>query len=291
MNGLLIANKPAGWTSHDVVAKVRTLTGQSSVGHLGTLDPMATGVLPLLVGNFTRLARFFGQDEKRYAGVIRFGISTDSYDADGDPVGPAVEPNLSLEQIRNLAAGFLGEMEQMPPPFSAKKIRGIPAHKLARKGKPVELRAVRVKVRQFAILDYAEPDASFDLSISSGGYVRSIAHEMGKKAGCGAHLARLCRLQAGDFSLRQAATLEQIAEWASAGTLAVQMAHPRTLLLEMPSVTVDQGTATRLRNGMACNLPEYSAAPMVKIFTSRDELFAVGRRLAGTLVQPMVVLG
>jgi tRNA pseudouridine55 synthase len=291
MNGLLIANKPAGWTSHDVVARVRALTGQSSVGHLGTLDPMATGVLPLLLGNFTRLARFFGQDEKRYTGAIRFGISTDSYDADGEPVALAVEPDLTLERIRSLAAEFIGTIEQTPPPFSAKKVRGIPAHKLARKGKPVELRAIQVKVRQFEILDYGPPDAAFDLSISSGGYVRSIAHEMGKKAGCGAHLARLCRIQAGDFTLEQAATPGQISDWAADGTLAGRMAHPRTLLPEMPSVTVDQGTAMRLRNGMVCNLPEYSAAPMVKIFTSRDELFAIGRRLAGTLVQPMVVLG
>lgn len=291
MNGLLIVNKPAGITSHDVVSRVRKLTGESSVGHLGTLDPMATGVLPLLLGRFTRLAQFFKQDGKRYSGIIRFGSATDTYDADGECVGARVEPSVSVEEIRQLAARFRGAIDQMPPPFSAKKLHGVPAYKLAREGKSVELRSVPIEVRHFEILDYEPPDASFEIEVSSGGYIRSIAHDLGRQAGCGAHLARLCREQAGECTLRQAAPLEQIAEWAREGSLAEHLPHPRLLLPQMPSVTVTMGTAVHLRNGMACNLADYSDAPLIKIFTSQRELFGIGRRLAGTLMQPMVVLG
>lgn len=291
MNGLLIVNKPAGMTSHDVVARVRKWTGESSVGHMGTLDPMATGVLPLLLGRFTRLAQFFQQDRKSYTGTIRFGFATNTYDAEGEPCGAAQPANLRLETIRAMAAGFVGEIDQMPPPFSAKKLNGTPAHKLARQGKPVPLRTARITVHSFEISSYNMPDAEFEVTVSSGGYIRSLAHEMGQQAGCGAHLASLCRVQAGDFTLQQAVEMEQVAAWAQAGTLAEHLPHPRLLLPEMPCVTVDEGTATRLRNGMAYSLPEYSSAPMIKIFTSQHDLFAVGRRLAGTLIQPAVVLG
>ena len=291
MNGLLIVNKPAGMTSHDVVATVRRLTGESSVGHLGTLDPMATGVLPLLLGRFTRLAQFFKQDSKRYTGAIRFGFATDTYDADGEAVGECVAPELTLEEIRGIAEKFQGEIEQTPPPYSAKKSQGVPAYKLAREGKPVNLRPVKIEIRRFEITGYEAPHASFDVEVSSGSYIRSIAHEMGKLAGCGAHLASLCRVQAGEFTLEQAATLEEIAAWQQEDSLVERLPHPRCVLPQMPSVTVDENTASRLKNGMMCNLAEYSNAPYMKIFTDQRELFAIGRRVAGTLVQPMAVLG
>jgi tRNA pseudouridine55 synthase len=291
MNGLLIVNKSAGMTSHDVVAKVRKLTGESSVGHLGTLDPMATGVLPLLLGRFTRLAQFFKQDSKRYTGIIRFGFATDTYDADGEAVGDCVDPGLTLDEIRRLAGRFQGEMDQMPPPFSAKKSQGVPAYKLARQGKPVELRPVRIEIRQLEILSYAAPNAPFVVEVSSGSYIRSIAHELGQLAGCGAHLGGLCRVRAGEFTLEQAATLDEIAIWQQDDSLMDRLPHPRCMLPQMPSVTVDENTAMRLKNGMACNLPEYSNAPFIKIFIDQRELFAIGRRVAGTLMQPMAVLG
>ncbi len=291
MNGLLIVNKPAGMTSHDVVATVRKLTGESSVGHLGTLDPMATGVLPLLLGRFTRLAQFFKQDSKRYTGTIRFGFATDTYDAEGEAVGECVHPDLTLEEIRSFAKKFLGEIDQVPPPYSAKKSQGVPAYKLARQGKPVELRPVRIEIRQFEIPDYEAPNAPFIVEVSSGSYIRSIAHEMGQLAGCGAHLGSLCRVQAGEFTLEQAATLEEIAAWQKEESLMERLPHPRCVLSDMPSVTVDENTASRLKNGMACNLPDYSNALYIKIFTDQRELFAIGRRIAGTLMQTMAVLG
>jgi tRNA pseudouridine55 synthase len=278
-------------TSHDVVATVRKLTGESSVGHLGTLDPMATGVLPLLLGRFTRLAQFFKQDSKRYTGTIRFGFATDTYDADGEAVGDCVDPGLTLEEICRLAERFCGEMDQMPPPYSAKKSQGVPAYKLARQGKPVELRPARIEIRHFEILSYEAPNAPFVVEVSSGSYIRSIAHELGQLAGCGAHLGSLCRVRAGEFSLEQAATLEEIAAWQRENSLEQRFPHPRCMLPQMPSVTVDENTALRLKNGMACNLPEYSNVPFIKIFTGQRELFAIGRRVAGTLMQPMAVLG
>lgn len=291
MNGLLIVNKPPGMTSHDVVATVRKLTGESSVGHLGTLDPMATGVLPLLLGRFTRLAQFFKQDTKRYTGTIRFGFATDTYDADGDAVGESVAPELTLERIRQLAEQFQGEIDQVPPQYSAKKSQGVPAYKLARQGKPVALRPVRIEIRRFQISGYEAPDAAFAVEVSSGSYIRSIAHDIGKLAGCGAHLRSLCRVQAGEFTLEQSATLEELAAWQKEDSLVDRLPHPRCVLPQMPSVTVNENIATRLKNGMACNLPEYSNAPFVKIFTNQHELFAIGRRTAGTLMQPMAVLG
>ncbi len=291
MNGLLILDKPQGMTSHDVVSRVRKLTGEKSIGHLGTLDPMATGVLPLLLGKFTRLAQFFLKDGKRYTGSIRFGYATDTYDAEGSPVGSMVEPTLTLDAMRDAAAGFRGVIEQMPPPYSAKKIQGVPSYKLARAGAPVALRAVKIDVRRLDILSCQSPLASFDMEVSSGGYIRSIAHDLGQKLGCGAHLASLRRVQAGEWTLAQAVTLDGLAAWASADEIEAHLPHPRTILPEIPAVTVDEILAGKLRNGMACNLPEFSEASLVKIFTNQRDLLAIGRRIAGTLIQPMVVLG
>ena len=218
-------------------------------------------------------------------------LATDTYDADGDPLGDCVDPGLTIEANSPACQHFHGEIDQMPPPFSAKKLQGVPAYKLARAGKPVELRAARIDIRQFEIVEYDPPNASFVVDVSSGSYIRSIAHDLGQQAGCGAHLASLCRVRSGEFALEQAATLEQIAEWIRDGLLAERMPHPRLLLPQIPSVTVDSGTAMHLKNGMACNLPDYSDAPFIKIFTNQRELFAIGRRIAGTLMQPMVVLG
>src|SRR5882757_4792659 len=153
MNGILVIDKPAGLTSHDVVNRLRRILQERSVGHLGTLDPAATGVLPMVVGNLTRLAQFYLKVEKTYEGVIRFGFATDTYDAEGKATGPLQSVALSLAQVRELASGFVGLIEQMPPPYSAKKIQGVPAYKLARKNKDVLLKPVQVEVKEFEILN------------------------------------------------------------------------------------------------------------------------------------------
>jgi tRNA pseudouridine55 synthase len=297
MNGLLVLDKPAGMTSHDVVEIVRRATGERSVGHLGTLDPMATGVLPLLLGKYTRLAQFFGTAEKGYEGTIRFGFATDTFDAEGTPADEPHAMTKPLTELRELAARFHGEMLQMPPVFSAKKIGGVPAHKLARAGKPVDVKPARIFIHRFELLSLDGPSplemqASFEMQVSAGGYVRSVAHELGQLAGCGAHLAALRRTQAGAFTLAQAIPLNELKALAGQpGEIERRLPHPRTLLPEMPSVTVDEQAAGRLRNGMQINLPDFSGAAMVKVFTSPTELLAIAKRIAGTLMQPIVVLG
>ncbi len=277
-------------TSHDVVAKIRRFTGESSVGHLGTLDPMATGVLPLLLGRYTRLAQFFGNMDKTYTGTIRFGFATDTYDAEGTALNEAREVKLTLDEVRNCAAFFHGEMEQMPPAFSAKKVDGKPAYKSAREGKPVALKPARITILRFEITALSGDCAEFVMSVSAGGYVRSVAHEMGERLGCGAHLASLRRTQAGPFALADALSFEQLGNLPSSEALEEYLPHPRSLLPGLPSVGADEMSAGRIRHGGAVNLPEFSDAPLVKIFSGQRELLAIGKRVAGTLFQPMVVI-
>src|SRR5882762_10067114 len=210
MNGVIIVDKPAGWTSHDVVNRMRRILGQRSVGHLGTLDPLATGVLPLVTGGLTRLAQFYTTSEKTYEGTIRFGVATNTYDADGDPVGDVRPVTPRLEDLQKLAAGFLGLIEQVPPPFSAKKIHGVPAYKLARKHEEVVLKAVQVEIKEFVILSVDGDRATFRARVASGTYMRSVAHEMGQLLGSGAHLESLRRTAVAEFEIAQAHTLEEI---------------------------------------------------------------------------------
>jgi tRNA pseudouridine55 synthase len=293
VNGLLVIDKPSGMTSHDVVSRLRRATGESTIGHLGTLDPMATGVLPVLLGKYTRLAQFFGPLAKTYTGVIRFGFATDTYDADGVPVAPGAMgvPLPSNQEIQAAAALFRGPVEQTPPPFSAKKIEGKPAYKSARRGESVVLKPVSLLIEEFVVGERQGECAEFKIRISSGGYVRSVAHDMGKALGCGAHLARLRRIAAGPFTLDQALTLEELGGQAAAGILEQSLPHPRTLLPELPATTADLWIAGRLRNGNAVNLPEFSTAPLAKVFAGQRDLVAIVRRVAGTLFQPIVVLG
>ena len=277
-------------TSQDVVARVRRAAREESVGHLGTLDPMATGVLPLLLGKYTRLSQFFSAQEKAYTGAIRFGFATDTYDATGQPMGEKQAVTLDPAVVRAEAAKFLGASEQMPPPYSAKKVEGKPAYKLARQGKTPVLKPVTVTVDAFTVESVEGDLACFTMRISAGGYVRAIAHAMGQALGCGAHLASLRRTAAGPFTLGEALPLQEVEALAATGKLEGRMPHPRTLLPEMPAVTADDATVGRIRNGMQVNLPEYSGAALVKVFEGQRELVAVGKRVAGTLFQPFVVL-
>ncbi len=260
---------------------------------------MATGVLPLMLGKFTRLAQYFSAAEKSYSGAIRIGFATDTYDAEGEPAGPDSWPEvaaaLTLERVRAAAGRFRGEMQQMPPPFSAKKIAGKPAYKLARAGKPVELKAAKVRIDAFSIEAIESAEAIFTIDISSGGYVRSVAHELGQDLGCGAHLSRLRRTRAGAFTLADAHALEELEALAgnapdNIAALESVCLHPRNLLPDMPSVTADPVALGRLRNGAQANLPEFSAAPLVKVFAGPRELAGIAKRVAGTLFQPVVVM-
>jgi tRNA pseudouridine55 synthase len=290
MNGVLIIDKPAGFTSHDVVNRARRLLKERSVGHLGTLDPLATGVLPLVVGNFTRLAQFYMSSEKSYEGVIRFGFSTDTYDAEGEATSSAQAVNLSLEAVRELSSHFLGKIEQVPPPFSAKKIQGVPAYKLARKHKDVSLAPVQVEVKEFEIGAVDGDCASFRARVASGTYMRSVAHDMGQRLRCGAHLQSLRRTVVGEFDCADARTLEEVETALRTGSEEGLFVHPRKILPDFPSVTANDEMASRIRSGRTVNLPELSKAKLVKVFYSQRELIAIASRVAGTLFHPKIVL-
>lgn len=329
MDGVLIINKAAGMTSHDVVARVRRILNERSVGHLGTLDPSATGVLPLVVGRFTRLAQFYNDADKRYEGVIRFGFATDTYDAEGEPLGPAQPVSLTVEQVRQAAARFTGKLEQVPPLFSAKKIAGVPAYKLARKKQDVELRPKPVEITEFNIVDWDGRQARFTAWVSSGTYIRSLAHNLGQALGTGAHLAELTRTAVREFRLDEAHSLEQLeAAWGGTKTgishpspgppkttgasppssmsdneyyvnneqarsnsaSSELFLHPRMVLPEFPAICAPPEALVKIRHGAAVNLPEFSKAGLIRVFEGQASLLCIARRVAGTLFQPKVVL-
>jgi len=286
---------------------------------------MATGVLPLVLGRFTRLAKFFNNSTKVYEGEIHFGFSTDTYDADGEAVGPVSSQQPTLEQIQRLLPAFTGRILQVPPAFSAKKIHGVAAYKLARKDKVVDLPPVEVTVHRFEIKSVCANRARFLAEVSAGTYIRSLAHDLGQALGCGAHLAQLRRTLAGEFDLSQAVTLENLETYhgsyarqpsAAIDSSPVAMSdnvysdksitapnhsttpaqpvspylHPRQILTRFPSVTATAEAVAAIRNGRSVNLPEFSDAPLVKVFANQYLLIAVVQRIAATLFQPRVVL-
>jgi tRNA pseudouridine55 synthase len=293
MNGVIVIDKPAGFTSHDVVNRVRRILGQRAVGHLGTLDPSATGVLPVVLGNLTRLAQFYAHSEKTYEGVIHFGFATDTYDADGEPTTPQQEVLIHDDEVKSLASQFHGFIQQIPPPFSAKKIAGVPAYKLARKNKEVVLKPVSVEIKEFEILKTTANEATFHARVASGTYIRSIAHEMGQKLGCGAHLASLRRTAVAEFAIDEAHTLPELEaamqQGSAASVVLTMLVHPRKLVPLLPCVTANEESAALIRSGRAVNLPEMSRATHVKVFYGQRDLIAIATRIAGTLFHPGIV--
>jgi len=304
MNQVLIIDKSAGMTSHDVVNRVRRILGERSVGHLGTLDPAATGVLPLVVGNFTRLAQFYLGAEKSYEGTIRLGFATDTYDAEGEAVENTMVSSrsiaeLSIVEVREAASRFLGKIDQLPPPFSAKKIKGVPAYKLARKQEVVELRPVAVEVHEFELLapESSGPENSgidlpriaFRARVSAGTYIRSLAHDLGQALGCGGHLETLRRTTHGEFGLEDAHTLDVLASAAKEEQEKFFL-HPRKLLPKIPAVTANEQQMALIQCGRSVNLPEMSKSKYVKVFRGQREIIAIASRVAGTLFHPKIVL-
>ena len=228
----MVVNKPQGKTSHDIVDAVRHLVGFRQIGHLGTLDPLATGVLVLLLGKATRFVRFYSGRRKRYTAGFRFGFATNTFDSEGQATGPDAPPVLERELLERLAAESTGRFEQMPPIFSAKKIHGRPAYELARKNLVVELKAVPVEIYEYRLTEIAGAIARFSIECSSGTYIRSLAHDMGQKLGCGAHLAEICRTAVGEFSLEQAIGLEELAAAKGEGKFASCMIALENLFAE-----------------------------------------------------------
>jgi tRNA pseudouridine55 synthase len=293
VDGAVIVDKPSGWTSHDVVSKVRRLAGTKKVGHLGTLDPGATGVLPLVMGRATRLAQFYTRNDKIYEGVIHFGYSTDSYDADGQPTSPLRDIVLDREQLESALQKFRGPFAQVPPPISAKKIAGRPAYEMARKQQPVELKPVDVEVYSLDLVGIEGPEAEVRVHCSAGTYLRGIAHEAGLALGCGAFLKSLRRLASGDFKIEAARTLEQLAALAEAGRFEEAVIPAAQLLPEFPAEMVDALTAGQIRNGRDFRTSPFQIRPgnrFVKAVTSEGQLVAIGEARLPHLYHPVLVL-
>lgn len=304
MHGALLVDKPSGPTSHDIVAIARRALKTRAIGHTGTLDPLATGLLVLLVGQATRLSRFLVTDEKEYIADVRLGRSTPTYDAQGLEPGDATREARSArrevtpEQIQAALANFLGTFPQLPPPFSAKKVGGERAYKRARKGESVELRPVEVTVRELELLDAETADQGLirvRIVCSSGFYVRSLAHDLGQLLGCGAHLEALRRTRAGQFSVADALTLEALD--AAGGAVGGRLVDPNILLAGMPAVTPTDEGQRRAWNGNTLGpahlqgiLPSLAGDAKVRVLSPSGELLAVADRRADGLLHPLVVL-
>jgi tRNA pseudouridine55 synthase len=294
LDGIIVVDKPQGWTSHDVVNKMRRLANTKRVGHLGTLDPIATGVLPLVIGRATRLAQFYAKRDKVYEATIRFGFSTDTYDRAGVATSDiAAPPPLDAEAIEPYLQRFRGKLMQTPPPVSAKKVAGQPAYKLARKNIEVELAPVEVQVYELTLLGIDGPDVRVRAYCSAGTYLRAIAHELGRDVGCGAHLYELRRTESGDFSLDRAHTLEALQELASSSRLAEALIPAAQLLPEFPSEYVDAITEGHIRQGRDFPVSPFrvkKGAHYVKALSHAGDLVAIGEIRTPNLYHPIVVL-
>jgi tRNA pseudouridine55 synthase len=294
LDGIIVVDKAEGWTSHDVVSKMRRLANTKKVGHLGTLDPIATGVLPLVIGRATRLAQFYSRRDKVYDAIVRFGFSTDTYDRAGVPTSPEVPPPvLNAETLEPYLQRFRGKLLQTPPPVSAKKVAGRPAYELARKNISVELEPVEVQVYELTLLGVEAPDIRLRAHCSAGTYLRAIAHELGQAIGCGARLFQLRRVESGEFTLEQAHTLEELQELATAGRLNEALIPAAQLLPQFPSEHVDALMEGQIRQGRDFPVSPFrvhKGAPYVKALSHAGDLIAIGEIRLPNLYHPIVVL-
>jgi tRNA pseudouridine55 synthase len=310
IDGILVVDKPRGKTSHDVVESVRRMAGFRQIGHLGTLDPLATGVLVLALGRATRLARFYSGRRKRYMCAARFGFATDTYDADGEPLTADSAPSLDAAELQELASRFVGRIQQTPPAFSAKKIHGRPAHELARKHKPVELAPVEVDVYEFRLTGVEGTVARFTVECGAGTYIRALAHDLGKLHGSGAHLAEISRTAVGEFTIDQAVSLAELTEDAEAGKLASRVIPLENLLPDLPRAAVLPVIEKRIRHGAKFNLPLAQIQPgrttaaqsapaqldsgdwkpaRLRIFNQQGRLIAIAEPVVPRTYQPVLV--
>lgn len=305
MDGVLLIDKAAGMTSHDVVARVRRIISERRVGHTGTLDPFATGVMVLLVGRATRLAQFLAGAEKEYEAVIRLGYATDTGDLTGslvndkEPVG-----DLNAQQIENAMARLRGEIDQVPPMYSAKKHQGRKLYELARKGEEIEREPVRITVHKFETIGPAllhkNADETADLDVrvvcSAGTYVRTLAEDFGKQLEIGAHLSSLRRTRAGDFHIDKAVTLEELQQRCADATLGGIFLPMDAALSSLPFVHLTDADAKRVRHGLELQVNGDASAgwpdgSKVRLRTSDGELLAIGIfDLASEMLHPRVVL-
>jgi len=276
-----------------VVAKVRGIARTKRIGHLGTLDPIATGVLPLVVGKATRLAQFYTRSDKIYEGVVRFGWATDTYDRAGTPVGERRDVALDASELEPLLDQFRGEVQQTPPPVSAKKIGGKRAYDLARQAVAVELEPVQVSVYELTLAGVEGSRARLRVHCSGGTYMRSLAHDLGQLLGCGAHLEELRRTASAEFEIGEARTLAQLQSLADDGRLIDAIVPASKMLPRMPAVYVDDATMAHIRHGRnfpASPFRSEAASRHVKAVSRQGELVAIGEAVLPNLYHPVVVL-
>lgn len=250
LNGLLIIDKPADWTSHDVVAKVRGICHTRRVGHTGTLDPFATGVLVICLNQATRLVQFLTGDDKEYLATVRFGFATDTGDLTGMPIGETTDPTHLNKDIIEAALPLLrGNIQQIPPMYSAKKIGGVKLYEMARRGEEIERQPVNITISAFELIEQESPD-SWRLRVvcSSGTYIRTLAEDLGKKLGIGAHLTALRRTRAGNSKIESSVTLEELSEISKRGKLE-QVIIPMTEALSMPIIQLEDDESAMINHG------------------------------------------
>ncbi len=289
--GFLVVDKPRGWTSHDVVDAARRWLGTRRIGHLGTLDPLATGVLPLAVREATKLVPFLSAGAKAYTGEIELGAETDTLDAEGRVLRRYSGELPSEASLRAVLAGFLGEIEQVPPMFSAVKIGGVPLHRMAREGQDVPRASKKVRIDALTLIRYQPPRACIEVLCSTGTYVRSLAADAGTALGCGAFLAALRRTRSGPFGIEDAATVEELEALASAGKLEARLIPPVNVL-GLAVVRLEAPDERRVRNGNDVTLPGVALPPEGRVAAvgPGGELIAVLEIRPGRRLQPLRVL-
>ena len=293
MNGVVLVDKPGGLTSHDVVNRWRRLTNTKRAGHLGTLDPMATGLLVLMTGTATRLAQFFEACEKTYLAEITLGIVSDTYDSQGEVRETGAKPPASEEEVLLALNCFRGKFVQKPPAVSAKKIKGVPAHKLVRKGIAVDLQPVQVEVKELSARLLTPACLEMRVTCSAGTYVRSIAHDLGQRLGCGAVLSKLRRIKSGSFAIGDARTLDQLTTLAQAGRLAEAVIDAGRLLPEIPAEYFDIAAEAQIRQGRDFRTSPFvvkPGSPLVRALSRSGELIAIGQLKIPNVYHPGTVL-
>jgi len=293
--GFLVVDKPAGWTSHDVVDQARRWLGTRRVGHLGTLDPLATGVLPLAVREATKLVPFLAAGIKHYVGTIRLGRETDTLDAEGQVVRDHVGPLPDTAAVHAALAALTGDLEQIPPMFSAVKHHGVPLYRLARRGEQVARTPRRIRVECFRGVRFASPDLEIEVICSPGTYVRVLAADLGQALGCGAHLLGLRRTRSGPFDVAQAKSVEVLAAAAERerGELEAHLV-PAALPLGFPSLRLDLEEARQIVCGgdlrRPAAAPRFPPGTRVAALDARGTLFAVLEARADHSLRPLRVL-
>jgi tRNA pseudouridine55 synthase len=294
MHGILIVDKPEGFTSHDVVAKLRGMLRTKSIGHTGTLDPFATGVLVCLIGKATRLAQFLDKAEKEYLATISFGYSTDTGDHTGSPKSEAQNlKSFSFEEIENALTKFRGAIEQTPPMYSAKKIAGKKLYELARQGKEVERQAVKINISELELIETKDETAIVRVVCSAGTYIRVLGEDIGRELNTGAHLEELRRTRAGNFDLQRAVTLADLQKLADAGAVETILIAPNDALAHLPFVVLGENEVRKTLNGMAAMTDlNFGNNQTMRMIDRQNNLVAVGAFDASeNSVKPRIVIG